>query len=381
VGGHDVVSTPLVKRAEELSHGGVLPPPLLPAVTGALERADDEVRPGITARGRAGPEPGGSGLPDRPRDAVIRAADDIATFRRRHRLDTVVVVNLTSTEPVSPDCPPDLTDAALDARLDDPAAAVPAGVLAACAALDAGCPFVDFTPSVATLMPAIEDRAARQGLPYAGRDGKTGETLLKAALAPMFARRHLRVRSWAGTNLLGGSDGASLADPDRAASKLDSKRQGLARILGEEPAGPLHIDYVPDLGEWKTAWDHVGFEGFLGVRMSLQLTWQGCDSALAAPLVLDLVRLVAAAHLDGRQGPLGVLGFFFKDPVGTGEHALDRQFQRLCTWAGTLPARDGDGGCGAGGDGRDRDCGDGMDGDDEIDGGGAGRDGRGGGGR
>jgi myo-inositol-1-phosphate synthase len=70
--------------------------------------------------------------------------------------------------------------------------------------------------------------------------------------------------------------------------------------------------------------------------MTLQFTWQGCDSALAAPLVLDLVRLVAAAHMAGRVGPLGALGFFFKDPVGTASHALERQFQDLCAWAETL---------------------------------------------
>jgi myo-inositol-1-phosphate synthase len=323
-GGHDLASTPLVKRAEELAEAGVLPPALLPAVGDALERNDQEVRPGLAA---ASP----------PRRAVEAGRADIDDFRARYDLDTVVVVNLTSTEAPSDSFPPELTRAARAARLDDPEAVVPPGVLAACVATEAGCPFVDFTPSVATQTPALAELAAERGLPYAGRDGKTGETLVKTALAPMFATRNLRVLSWAGTNLLGGSDGASLADPARAASKLRSKRHGLQQILGSEPVGPLHIDYIPDLGEWKTAWDHVGFEGFLGVRMTLQLTWQGCDSTLAAPLVLDLVRLVGAAHLAGQEGPLGELGFFFKDPVGTNEHALERQFQRLCRWAETLP--------------------------------------------
>lgn len=207
-------------------------------------------------------------------------------------------------------------------------------MLGAHAAFESGCPFVDFTPSVATQLPALIQLAEERGLAYAGRDGKTGETPVKTALAPMFAYRNLRVRSWAGTNLLGGGDGASLAEPERAASKLSSKRQSLEAILGSDPAGPLHIDYVPDLGEWKTAWDHISFEGFLGTPMTLQFTWQGCDSTLAAPLVLDLVRLVAAAQQAGETGPLGALGFFFKDPVGSGEHALERQFQALCDWAG-----------------------------------------------
>jgi myo-inositol-1-phosphate synthase len=322
-GGHDLATTPLAKRAEELASAGVVPPALLPAVADALDRADHEIRPGLDC---AGP----------PREAVARARADIEAFRTRHRLDTVVVVNLTSTEAASADCPADLGRAELSDRLGDPRSEIPVGVLAACAAFEAGCPFVDFTPSVATQLPALASLAESRGLPYAGRDGKTGETLVKTALAPLFAYRNLQVRSWAGTNLLGGSDGASLADPDRAASKLASKQRGLSSILGSEPDGPLHIDYVPDLGEWKTAWDHVVFDGFLGTRMTLQFTWQGCDSALAAPLVLDLVRLVAAAHLAGRAGPLGALGFFFKDPVGTASHALERQFQDLCAWAETL---------------------------------------------
>lgn len=172
-------------------------------------------------------------------------------------------------------------------------------------------------------------------MPHVGR-GKTGETLVKAALAAMFADRALRVCSWSGTNLLGGGDGAALARPGSATSKLRSKALGLEAILGYPVEGLLHIDHVEDLEEWKTAWDHVTFEGFLGTRMSLQFTWQGCDPALAAPLVLDVARLAARAHATGHRGALDALAFFFKDPVGTGEHRLDRQFARLCAWAARL---------------------------------------------
>ncbi|MER6009070.1 inositol-3-phosphate synthase, partial [Nonomuraea angiospora] len=154
--------------------------------------------------------------------------------------------------------------------------------------------------------------------------------------APMFADRALRVRSWSGLNLLGGGDGATLADPAARSSKELSKDQVVAGVVGEPVEGRTHIDYVADLGEWKTAWDHVTFEGFLGVRMALQFTWQGCDSALAAPLVLDLARLVARAHEKGRSGVLPELGYFFKNPLGTGEHALAVQYARLRAFAGEL---------------------------------------------
>ena len=86
------------------------------------------------------------------------------------------------------------------------------------------------------------------------------------------------------------------------------------------------------MGEWKTAWDHIVFEGFLGVRMKLQFTWEGCDSALAAPLLLDLIRLLALALERGERGVLSELAFFFKDPAGTREHALHRQYEMLERW-------------------------------------------------
>jgi myo-inositol-1-phosphate synthase len=86
------------------------------------------------------------------------------------------------------------------------------------------------------------------------------------------------------------------------------------------------------MGEWKTAWDHVVFEGFLGVRMKLQFTWEGCDSTLAAPLLLDLMRLMALALERRERGVLPNLAFFFKDPAGTREHALHRQYEMLERW-------------------------------------------------
>jgi myo-inositol-1-phosphate synthase len=153
-------------------------------------------------------------------------------------------------------------------------------------------------------------------------------------LAPMFAQRALDVRAWSGINLLGGGDGATLADPAAAAGKNATKGRVVRETLGHPVDGEVHIDYVADLGDWKTAWDHVVFDGFLGVRMNLQFTWQGCDSALAAPLVLDLARLMARAHASGQAGPVAELAFFFKDPVGEVDHALAAQYDMLRTWAG-----------------------------------------------
>ncbi|MEU7528399.1 inositol-3-phosphate synthase [Saccharothrix sp. NPDC042600] len=327
VGGHDVTCTPLEKRAEALAQGGVVPHHVLGAVRTGLRAVDAEIRDGYHPATAEGPQA----------DAARRLASDITAFRDRHGLARVVVVNVSSTEPPVPHVPAHDDLGALEKALADPAKRVlPPSSLAAYAALNAGCPFVDFTPSTGIALPALDALARQEGLPYAGRDGKTGETLVRTVLAPMFTARALRVRSWAGTNLLGGGDGATLEDPAHADSKLRSKARGLEALLGEPVPAPLHIDNVPDLGEVKTAWDHVSFEGFLGARMSLQFTWTGLDSALAAPLVLDLARLTAAAHRAGEVGPLGALAFFFKDPLGGDEHRFAAQTDELCRWAAGL---------------------------------------------
>ncbi|WP_018545950.1 inositol-3-phosphate synthase [Streptomyces sp. LaPpAH-108] len=310
-GGHDTLDCPLPKRAEELAAGGVLPPGLPAAVAAELAAADREIVPG-------GP------LPDDDRDErqlIDAFAADIRDFTARRAPAGTVVVNVASTEP------------AADGDT------LPPSSLYAVAALRAGCPYVNFTPSTGLHHPALTAAAAVSGLPYAGRDGKTGQTLLRSVLGPMFAQRALAVRAWSGTNLLGGGDGAALADPAAAAAKNAGKERVLTDTLGTPVQGQVHIDDVPALGDWKTAWDHIAFDGFLGTRMVLQTTWQGCDSALAAPLVLDLARLMLRAREAGLSGPLGELGFYFKDPVGEGTSALGEQYAALGRFAARLRAR------------------------------------------
>ncbi|GAA0576184.1 inositol-3-phosphate synthase [Streptomyces crystallinus] len=308
-GGHDTAASPLPKRAEELAAGGVLPHGLPAAVRAELAAADEEIRMG-------GPLPGDT----RDDEELIAAfAADISDFARRTQVARTVVVNVSSTEPAP---------AEGDTRL-------PASSLYAAAALRAGCAYVNFTPSTGLRHPGLEQAAQAAGVPYAGRDGKTGQTLLRAVLAPMFRQRALAVRAWSGSNLLGGGDGASLADPAAAAAKNAGKNRVLEDTLGTLPEGEVHIDDVPALGDWKTAWDHIVFEGFLGSRMVLQTIWQGCDSALAAPLVLDLARLTARAHEAGLRGPRPELGFYFKDPDG-GSSALAEQYGALLAFAERL---------------------------------------------
>ncbi|MFC6094799.1 inositol-3-phosphate synthase [Saccharothrix lopnurensis] len=317
-GGHDVVVSHPAKRAELLTRAGVLPSGVAGLVVDDLIAADAEVRPGAHAD-----------APDPQWAVVERLAADISDFRRRNGLRRVLVVNVAATEPPVVPHAAHADWSALEVELGR-GVVLPPSSLYACAAFLAGCGFVDFTPSTGARLPALHQLAVERGAPYAGSDGKTGETLVKSVLASLFTRRALRVRSWSGTNLLGGGDGANLADADRAAAKAASKAVVLERLLGHPVEGGVHIHHVEDLGEWKTAWDHIGFEGFLGVRMTMQFTWQGCDSALAAPLVLDLARLLCLA--DG-GGPVPELGFFFKDPLGVVEHGLEAQYAALVRWA------------------------------------------------
>ncbi len=317
VGGHDVSDRTLLETAEHLVREGVLPAGL--DLTGLAE-VEARLRPGV---GSAALDPGA---------ALAQLEQDLRAFRADNDLDECVVVLLISTEAVSEGWEN------LDDALAGHGQAVPPSVLYAVAALRTGCAFVDFTPSVATTVPGVRVLAEQLRLPLAGRDGKTGETLVKTTLASMFVDRALAVRAWSGTNLLGGGDGASLADPDRRASKLASKAGSLQAILGKDIEAPLAIEHIAAMGEWKTAWDHIVFEGFLGTRMTLQFTWQGCDSTLAAPLVLDLARLVTAAKRAGQGGALPALAYFFKDPLGTDEHRAARQFEDLVAWAKGLSA-------------------------------------------
>ncbi len=272
-------------------------------------------------------------------EAARLLVDDLHRFRDRHGLDRVVVVNVASTEPAPAAHPGHAALSTLEAALRIGEPVLPPSSLYAYAAFRAGCPYVDFTPSTGARLPALVELAAECALPYAGHDGKTGETLVKSVLAPMFAQRHLQVRTWSGVNLLGGGDGANLADPGANAAKSASKQRVLAETLGYQPQGTTRIEYVDDIGDFKTAWDLVTFAGFLGTAMRMEFTWHGCDSALAAPLVLDLARLTAAAHAAGRTGPLTELAFFFKDPLGAAPpHGLGEQWQALTEFVAGLAA-------------------------------------------
>ncbi len=274
--------------------------------------------------------------PLRARVDHVRA--DLRRFRETAGLDTVVVVNLASTEAW-----PDRTSAVLadadtfEKGLDSDDPVITPGMIYTYAAIRENCPFVNFTPSLGPDVPALLELAAREGVPVAGKDGKTGQTFIKTVLAPAFRSRALTVEGWYSTNILGNRDGQILDDPSSLASKLDTKGSVLDSILGYDVEDHVvRIDYYRPRGDAKEAWDNIDLVGFMGQRMQMKIDFLCRDSILAAPLVLDLVRLMAEAQRRGEGGAQEQLGYFFKSPLTrdgrTPEHALHRQEQALFAW-------------------------------------------------
>src|SRR5262249_32323104 len=294
------------------------------ALRDELSNCSREVRPGIASGGGVAIESlqGGAVRATASmsaRQVVQSIQAELEDFRKRQGVTRLVVVNLASTEPPPPDRDEYRQLSILEKRLDEAGAPeFRPGLLYAYAAIASRAAFVNFTASKSCVCPAIDEFARARSIPYAGSDGKTGETLVKSALAPMFAIRQLQVDSWTGFNLLGNRDGQILSSEENRKSKVDSKDGVIAGILGYSPQTLVGIHFVESLWDNKVAWDHIHFRGFLGYPMTMQFTWQGCDSILAAPLVIDLIRFADLALRNGESGPLVHLASFFKSPAGTG---------------------------------------------------------------
>lgn len=338
LGGHDIRRSSFRQAAAELhQRANVISADVLDACRPDLDAWTENVRPG-TVLSAGATIAKLADLPeahrfDTPRAAIERIKADLQAFRSAHKLDQVVVLNVASTEP-----PFELSDVhgsmeqlqpALEKRAQNGRAALPASSLYAYAALDLGLPYLNFTPSLGSSLPALHELAIARRAVHGGKDGKTGETLMKTVLAPMFALRNLRVLSWVGHNIFGNRDGVVLDDPENKASKVKSKDQVVSSILGYKPQTLVSIEYIESLDDWKTAWDHIHFRGFLGTKMAMQFTWQGCDSLLAGPLAIDVVRLALLSQRRGETGVLNHLACFFKSPMGVEEHDFFKQFAML----------------------------------------------------
>lgn len=342
VGGHDIREASFYDGAMQLARDSrALDPELVARCKADLDKFEKNVRPGTLvnvgstiekfAEGEA------RGKKETPRGAIERIQDDLQEFIAKNKLDRVVVVNLASTEPPVDEAKLPATWKELSKLIDKPRNfPLAASSVYAIAALDLGHPYINFTPSAGSAPQAICELALERNVCHMGHDGKTGETLMKSALAPLFAARNLQVMSWVGHNIFGNMDAKVLDDPANKLTKVRSKDRLLSQILGYAPQTLVSIENIDSLGDWKTAWDHIHFRGFLNTPMILQFIWQGTDSLLAAPLVIDLIRFTERAQRHGERGLLTFLASFFKSPLGVKENDFVRQFQMLEAWAGRV---------------------------------------------
>ena len=338
IGGHDIRDGSLLDEARRMwTVSRAISPGVLESVAPDLTEIETRLRPGTVLASGSSIQAIAS-LPEAkavnaPRSIIDQIRTDIVDFAKINDVERVVVVNLASTEPPWSLPIPDNFDQ-ISSLLEhaSESSPLPTSSLYAIAAFEADAAYINFTPSTGATPQALNNLAKQRGLPHAGCDGKTGETLLKSVLAPMFRDRHLDVMSWVGHNIFGNLDGKILDDPSNKAAKVKSKDHLLANLLPSTPQTLVSIEFIESLGDWKTAWDHIHFQGFLGTPMTMQFTWQGCDSILAAPLVIDLVRLVDRARVAGEAGSLPWLASFFKSPLDCHEQGFAAQMTMLHDW-------------------------------------------------
>ena len=263
VGGHDIRPGRLFDEAMRMhTESRAIDAEILRQCKPELDKIEKNIRPGTIHNVGATIAKFADGeVPKRretPRDAIERIKHDLESFRKANKLDHTIVVNVASTEPpVDPAALPERW-ADLNKLLDKPQRCpLAASSLYAIAALDLGCSYINFTPSLGSTPPAIDELALERGTRHMGYDGKTGETLLKSVLAPMFAKRNLEVMSWVGHNIFGNMDGKVLDDPVNKKSKVTSKD----RLLGANPRLP-----AADAGDDRIHQEHGRLENGLGPR-------------------------------------------------------------------------------------------------------------------
>lgn len=253
--------------------------------------------------------------------------EDIRRFRDENKLTRLVMVWCGSTEVYMTPAPVHQTLDAFEQGLQKNDPAIAPSMIYAYAALMEGVPYANGSPNFSVDAPALIELAATRGIPIAGKDFKTGQTLVKTVLGPMFRARALGVEGWFSTNILGNRDGEVLDDPGSFRSKEVTKGSVLDEILDAELHPDLYanlkkpghhkvrIEYYPPRGDAKEGWDNIDIRGWLGYPMQIKVNFLCRDSILAAPIVLDLALFMDLAARAGLSGIQEWLGFYFKSPM------------------------------------------------------------------
>ncbi|HEX2452991.1 MAG TPA: inositol-3-phosphate synthase [Vicinamibacterales bacterium] len=275
------------------------------------------------------------------RELADQVRDDIRRFKETNTLDRVVMVWCGSTEIYLTETEAHASVAGFEKALEANDPAIPSSMVYAYAAIQEGIPYANAAPNLSADVPALLALATANGSPIAGKDLKTGQTLIKTIIAPGLKSRLLGVEGWYSTNILGNRDGEVLDDPESFKTKEESKKSVLDYILQptlypelyDKLCHVVRINYYPPRGDNKEGWDNIDLFGWLGYPMQLKINFLCRDSILAAPIVLDVALFLDLAKRAGMDGIQEWLSFYFKSPMHAAglypEHDLFIQLMKL----------------------------------------------------
>src|SRR4051812_33283527 len=275
------------------------------------------------------------------RDLAEQVMEDIRRFQEENGLDRLVMVWCGSTEIYMVESEAHSSMTNFERALEENDPSIPSSMVYAYAAIRMGIPYVNAAPNLTADIPALVELAAHTKSPLAGKDLKTGQTLIKTIIAPGLKARLLGVTGWYSTNILGNRDGEVLDDPESFKTKEESKKSVLDYILQPQLYPDLYehlchvvrINYYPPRGDNKEGWDNIDLVGWLGYPMQLKINFLCRDSILAAPIVLDVALFMDLAKRSGMHGIQEWLSFYFKSPVHAPglypEHDLFIQLMKL----------------------------------------------------
>jgi myo-inositol-1-phosphate synthase len=275
------------------------------------------------------------------KDLAGQVVADIRRFKEEKGLDRLVMVWCGSTEVYLTETPAHASIEAFERALEADDDTIPSSMIYAYAAISEGIPYANAAPNLSADIPALVALAASTQTPLAGKDLKTGQTLIKTIMAPGLKARLLGVDGWYSTNILGNRDGEVLDDPESFRTKEESKKSVLDYILQPHLYPDLYsdlhhvvrINYYPPRGDNKEGWDNIDLVGWLGYKMQLKINFLCRDSILAAPIVLDVALFLDLAKRAGMHGIQEWLSFYFKSPQHAPglypEHDLFIQLMKL----------------------------------------------------
>jgi myo-inositol-1-phosphate synthase len=274
-------------------------------------------------------------------DLAQRVREDIRNFKAKNNCERLVVIWCGSTEIYLAPNGDFATLPAFERALKENHPDLAPSMIYAYAAIAEGVPYINGAPNLSVDLPALVEFAEKQNVPIAGKDFKTGQTMVKTVIAPMLKARMLGLSGWYSTNILGNRDGEVLDDPNSFKTKEVSKLSVLDSILQPNLYPDLYknhhhmvrINYYPPRGDNKEGWDNIDIFGWLGYEMQLKINFLCKDSILAAPIVLDLILFMDLANRSNFSGIQEWLSFYFKSPMHAEnkvpEHDLFIQLMKL----------------------------------------------------